>query len=687
MDLDTTTSNEPDKTSSLSSVDFDINNTSFMSEVTHFFRQIEPSNSLKKHQIMVSEYVKHTNGILVQHDLGTGKSLVAALGLADAIADNMPVIFISNKTLAANMDTAIKKLVEISGRDIPNKYVYVTMNASNMLDQVAKASSHFDTNGLDVILEKKYTKVSKINLDDKCIIVDEAHNLFNSITNGSENAIGLYKSIMKSKRSRIIFLTATPIVNHPFELVPCFNMIARQEVLPTSWDDFNRYFVDMQNKKIKNKAKFQNRLSGLLSYYGSMYNANKTSSVDFPKVNPIELVKCPMSDYQIGVYAMARDKELNEAKASAGATQSLVKPKGLFNSSYKRLSRQTSNFAFPKHAMQITKKVELFPDSVDDSDLEDLNKYSPKWNEIIKRIESGKGKALVYSSFVENTGISMFARCLEVRGWIEHDIAVTTTEYKHNHITKNKLKKGGSSRSKTFIQITGETIPEDRYKLVEKFKADDNKLGENISLILISGAGAEGIDLTGVIDVHIMEPYWNWMRILQVQGRAARYKSHIMLPTALQHVNTYIYISMYPANCKLDIVKTEETTDISLYLHSKDMHDVNSTFYRAMAEVAVDCVIHNENPSLNCKLCAPTNEMLYIPDIYKDMSVRSPCMVPEKKEVEAKELIIDSKKYAYYTDKSDKLIVLEYRDDLDGYVEIDHNKQLYKLIADRILSS
>lgn len=62
-------------------------------------------------------------------------------------------------------------------------------------------------------------------LENSLLIVDEAHNLFNSISNGSKNAIGLYDLIMKTKDIKLIFLTGTPAVNDPFELVSCFNML------------------------------------------------------------------------------------------------------------------------------------------------------------------------------------------------------------------------------------------------------------------------------------------------------------------------------------------------------------------------------------------------------------------------------------------------------------------------------
>jgi superfamily II DNA or RNA helicase len=443
-------------------------------------------------------------------------------------------------------------------------------------------------------------------------------------------------------------------------------MIAKREVLPTQWNDFNNFFVDTIQQSIKNKSKFQNRISGLLSYYGAYYSKDKdTNREDFPKGLPIEFIKVPMSSYQYNLYRIAREREINESNIKNDTGNTLVKPKGLFNSSYKRLSRQWSNFAFPKDALTIGKQVQLFSDEVDDADIKNLAMYSPKWKRMIEQLNKDHGKSLVYSSFVENAGISMFARALINHGWEEYD--------------------SKSKSNKSFIIITGDVVPEDRYDLIDKFNSKSNILGNEIKLIMISGAGAEGIDLNCVQNVHIMEPYWNWMRISQVRGRAIRYKSHIMLPLAERIVNTYIYLSDYPEKLDKqdDIKKFEEfSTDNTLLATSIKMNKINNAFYQAMAESSIDCVINNKNSQLKCRLCAPTNEMLYINDIYKDMSIRSPCRMPKTKDTEATEVLLDGKKYAYI--KGDIYTILEYREDLEGYVELDPNSVLYGIIREEL---
>ena len=83
-----------------------------------------------------------------------------------------------------------------------------------------------------------------------------------------------------------------------------------------------------------------------------------------------------------------------------------------------------------------------------------------------------------------------------------------------------------------------------RKKNMAAFNDKTNKFGEQIQIMIISGAGAEGISLTCVRQVHILEPYWNYVRINQVFGRAIRLKSHVDLPPDERNVEEYLYLSV-----------------------------------------------------------------------------------------------------------------------------------------------
>ena len=67
--------------------------------------------------------------------------------------------------------------------------------------------------------------------------------------------------------------------------------------------------------------------------------------------------------------------------------------------------------------------------------------------------------------------------------------------------------------------------------------------------MIISSAGAEGISLKGVRQAHIMEPYWNRVRIDQVIGRARRVYSHLELVAEQQNVQVFEYITKFLLSC------------------------------------------------------------------------------------------------------------------------------------------
>lgn len=641
----------------------DPNNTNFSLSITELFKKLDSSAVLKSHQNLVVNYAADKS-LLIQHDLGTGKSLIAAAILANS--SNKQVIFLSAKSLHDNMQKAINQYEQLSKSTITTKYNYVTMNASNMLTQLNKITLGNFAAASGKTLDEKFGIASNINLNNMVLIVDEAHNLFNSITNGSKNAVGLYHSIMNSN-VKVIFLSGTPIVNHPFELVPCFNMISRTELFPPNWDDFNKFFVDMKNKRIKNKAKYQNRITGLISYYGDKYGIkNKT---DFPDSKQPEIIHCPMSSLQFSVYKLARDIEMQESKGIGSSVEVLQKPRGVFTSSYRRLSRQFSNFGYPNTALDIDGKfVKIHSSKITHADLKSLDKYSPKLKTLSENLLKDGGKSLVYSSFVENAGINIIAKILEL-----HNI----TEYNTDAPDNIQIKK--HAKSPSYVKITGDVIPEDRFALIDIFNSDKNLHGDIIKIILVSGAGAEGLDLKAVRNVHITEPYWNWMRIKQVIGRAVRYKSHDQLPKNLRNVRTRIYASDYPKNVDATKYKSEKTTDLTLLESSQSLYTIIEQFYAANAEAAIDCTYHNKNSKLNCRLCTPTNEQLYITDIYRDMNIRSPCKPMEYKDVDAKEIIYNDIKYAYDNDN-----IYEWNDNLGGYVEMHLNNPLYSQIYKQI---
>ena len=85
---------------------------------------------------------------------------------------------------------------------------------------------------------------------------------------------------------------------------------------------------------------------------------------------------------------------------------------------------------------------------------------------------------------------------------------------------------------------------DERDRTISTFTSKENANGKIINLLLASSVGAEGLDLKNIRHVHIMEPYWNFLRIKQIKARAIRYLSHIDLEMDQRDVQTYIYMAV-----------------------------------------------------------------------------------------------------------------------------------------------
>jgi len=67
-----------------------------------------------------------------------------------------------------------------------------------------------------------------------------------------------------------------------------------------------------------------------------------------------------------------------------------------------------------------------------------------------------------------------------------------------------------------------------------------------LNVIIITMAGAEGIDLKGTRTVLVLEPWFNAGKTQQIVGRAVRYRSHTHLPKAEQHVDVFYLVLKKP---------------------------------------------------------------------------------------------------------------------------------------------
>lgn len=265
--------------------------------------------------------------------------------------------------------------------------------------------------------------------------------------------------------------------------------------------------------------------------------------------------------------------------------------------------------------------------------------YSPKYAQILTNLINGDnfGIHLLYSSFLTLEGLGIFRIALDFHGYVPFKLKRNTTGelvlQRPNDMSEDEF-----YNRPWYVLYTGAESAEEkeiaRYacnsewnlishkyvvnSLKEKCrrlgKDNNNFFGDVIKLIMITKAGAEGINLHNVRYVHIMEPYWHGVRIDQVIGRARRICSHKDLPEEHRQIKVIMYLMTIPdtktemLNPKIrmhdvynhDGNKRVLTTDESLHNIMKRKNNINRQLLELIKETAFDCNIHGTEEGIVC---------------------------------------------------------------------------------------
>lgn len=743
------------------------NNTSFPKQLLEAMKSIkaDTKDPLRYHQRLVNEYLLKypmARGILAYHKMGAGKSILG-ISICEAILEkemNMRVLFIASKSLHMNMKNTIIKYREMNGKppDDLSKYDFISLNASNMITQVYNAVRQDITEETEKVFNNKKIKddednefLDKMktygNLDNTVVMIDEAHNFFNSITNNSKNAIGLYKLIMDAKNIKVLFLTGSPIVNDPFEIAVAYNMLAgpieQPKKKPLSlfgedYEDFDSYFVTETG--IKNKNKFMNRIVGLTSYFGA---DSKEDMKLYPEQKPTTVRKVPMSIKQYTYYIEARDREIEESSRpqkfgkKSGKTP-LAKPEGR-SSSYRVRSRQFSNIVYPEYAAHTYRDANNIPrytksiEKLKDESLsgKELRIYSPKIYQLLidlqrhvahqflnlsktEEKENAKqfppppkcatGPGIIYSQF-KDSGVDLLARILTVHGFKQLQFEKQNDKKEDNKEEEKQNDEivGGKKNDKKenkpmFCVISGDVDIEERQKMIDVFNSAENMEGELLAVLLVTSTGAEGLDLKNGRFVMVLEPYWHWSRIAQIFARVVRMMSHVALPVAERYVQPYIYLSDYPAVTSFDGVKEAEEKEAAKDFAKKQKREPTTDVQLYTDAIKNQIIINKfrlamEEASIDCHMhnkdkshcimCAPTNRQLFISNLDMDIRAPSRCEPLVEEKIKAKSITFDNVDYKY-TKTDGQLHIFEYVKSLDAYREIEPNHPHYFALHDEL---
>lgn len=376
--------------------------------------------------------------------------------------------------------------------------------------------------------------LENLNIDNKVVVIDECHNIASMMATNSKIGKFLYKKLLDAKNAKFLFLSGTPILNTPYEISLLYTILRNKIFFNRNYyskEEFEDLFV--LNERYHSDFKYL--INGLTSYFPGIRN-NKI----FPRSYE-QTVNVIMSKMQYNEYKKFQKIEnqylFNKKSLNSKDLKELYKNN---QNNYKIYTRQICNISYISNL-----------DKIQDSDLRfKLNQISPKYYKLVNNIKKSNGPVLVYSNFKE-TGIDIISRILD------------------QFSIKN-------------IKWSGTESEKERKKALEMFNSPDNINGNVIKCLLITSAGAEGISLKNVRQVHIMEPHWNNNREEQVIGRAMRLCSHVNLKPNEQNVSIYKYYCVLPN-------KNYRSTDILIKNIANKKSITINKFLNLIVESSFDC--------------------------------------------------------------------------------------------------
>lgn len=656
--------------------------------------QIKTKLELRKYQEFIGAYLDYKSpyhDVLLYHGLGSGKSATAinAYNVLYNATSGWNVYLIIKASLHDNpWEADLKKF--LGQQDYAHRY-------SN-IKWVHYDSPFADREFFDLV---KQSDSQLKNL----FIIEEAHNFIRNVYSNltskkGKRAVNIYDHIIQDKKenssTRVILLSGTPAINKPFELGLMFNLL-RPGIFPRSEALFDSIYVSegkIPTINPQTKNMFQRRIMGLVSYYiGATPDLYATQTTHYIDVK--------MSQYQTDLYEYFEEVEAQMKKKSSyhGSSKS---------ETYATYVRQASNFVFPainqtvtgetrprpskfkigEKEMELlmkTKDVELikktissqsqgyfkmldkFRDTFDEylekiykkelnskinilTDIENFSKYetweeywdketskselikkmqecSAKFVNIIFYVMKSTGPVLIYSNYLLMEGLDLLKVYLKYFGF---------DSYK-NPNSKDYFRYG---------EFHGSVSRQDRKETLKIETQKENAYGKLIKIVMFSPAAAEGISLESIRQVHLMEPYWHEVRMIQMIGRAIRQCSHKYLPIKDRHVDIYRYRSIKHNVKIIEVIEGQtsrkqqkiiddpnelKTIDFEIQELASSKNNLIENFLNSVKEVAIDCELFKAHNMMRTKYrCFQFNEVslfdknigpAYKEDVIEDMKI------------------------------------------------------------------
>jgi SNF2 family DNA or RNA helicase len=337
---------------------------------------------LQPHQERVLEKLKRSGGVIVAHQVGSGKTLTSIAAAARSprteVLAPAPLVENFKKELALHTDGSVR----------PNIRSY-----QKAVYDAEKKGVPVDTSGL--------------------LILDEAHRLRNQGTS-------MHKHVAMPARNAAqrLLLTGTPIYNQMEDIAPLANIAAGRAILPENPTDFRKRFIKEEvvnpgffgrlrgvepgvKKSLQNSRDLENALAGRIDIHEGV-------TKDFPGISS-RTVNVPMSKRQLDVYNWHLGQLPSSVayKIKHGLPPSKQEAKSL--NTFMIGVRQSSLSPRPYVASM-----------TDDEEREHTPKIQAAASTVAERLKNNPNfRGVVYSNFLE-AGLNPYSRRLKELGVPHH---------------------------------------------------------------------------------------------------------------------------------------------------------------------------------------------------------------------------------------------------------------------------
>lgn len=398
-----------------------------------------------------------------------------------------------------------KTLSSINAKDQLGVNSEVVVPAPLQANYDKELVKHLGRRPQDVRVRSYEKAVRDGDLDTSGLVVfDEAHRGRNAGT----GAAGLFDKAREAKYR--MFLTGTPVYNQPADLANLLNAAAGRKVLPDDPNLFKQTFVGEKTVEAPLWDRLKGRVLGhpvdtvthpalinrerLVNAAKGYVDVHRGGGEGFPdRVDEEHRVTMSPEQWKYYRFAEGQMPWYLRAKIRAGLPMDKKESKELnaFQGALRQISNTPRGF-----------NTELTDD--------DEHHHTPKIQKMVDHIMDARKsdpnhRGVIYSNFLDS-GINPMSRALH-RAGIAHSV------------------------------FTGEVSPARRAQMVADYNSGKTPM------LLLSGAGSEGLDLKGTKTIQLMEPHWNQSRIDQTIGRGIRYGSHDHLPAHERKVRVMRYFS------------------------------------------------------------------------------------------------------------------------------------------------